>query len=406
MHSRFLYSIHLLFTAAFLVAPIAVAQQQMNDVVVRVDRDVTNVVVRSSDSRTLSLLQSAFKMHGGYRVVGSMSEASFAFSVDPVNSTGARLSIYSGVPEQLQFTETMAGTSGRNAIFKAIDRAIQKTSGRPGFFAGKLTFVSEVSGSPEVFVSDFLFGEVLKLTNDFAEVVRPRWSPDGRFIVFTSYRKGYPDIYRLDRQSNVLEPIVSLKGTNVSARYNPDGSRMAMVLTGKGNNAEVYMGDSNANQLQRFTMTKGDESAPCWSPNGDRICVASGQTGRVQLYVASSFSSPAALKRIPTNVSGYCAEPDWNPYDPNFISFTAAEGQGHQIAIHDFSKGASVKVTTEQGMAQLSQWLSDGRHLIYTLKTGSSKRILLFDTVTRARTVLSPSSLGDVSEASFLAPPR
>ena len=379
------------------------AQQRMDTVVVPVKRDVTSVVVRSSDSTTLSLMRSAFNMHGGYRVVESMSQASFAFSVDPVGSSGARLSVYSGRPEQLQFQQTIAGTSGRNAIFKAVDLAILKTSGRPGFFAGKLTFVSEVTGSPEVFVSDFLFGEVLRMTQDGAEVVRPRWSPDGRYLVFTSYRKGYPDIYRIDRQTNRLDTLVSLKGTNLSARYSPDGSRVAMILTGKGN-AEVYIGDASAGQRRRFTQTSGDESAPCWSPDGSQVCVASGQSGRVQLYTASSFGVPAELKRLPTNVSGYCAEPDWNPYDANLISFTAAEGVGYQIGVYDFSKGAAEKITTEAGMAQLSQWLSDGRHLIYTVKSGIEKRIVLYDTVTRARTVLSPSSLGDVSEASFLAP--
>ncbi|MCH6254972.1 hypothetical protein MLD52_00320 [Puniceicoccaceae bacterium K14] len=394
----------LVLTFAFS-ANLAQGQDQRELGVVEVDvmRDTTSVVVRSSDSESLSLARTAFNVHGAYRVVGGMADAAFAISIDPVGVSGARLSIFSGLPEQLQFTQTLAGTSRRNAIFRAVDLAIRKTSGNRGFFAGKLAFVSEVTGSQELFTSDVLFGEVLKLTNDGVEILRPRWSPDGDQIVFTSYRKGYPDIFRLDRRTNSLDLLVSLKGSNLSARYSPDGSKIAMILTG-GGNAEVYVGDSNASRRRKLTHTSGDESAPTWSPDGSRICVASGQNGKLQLYTTSSTSFPASLRRVPTNVSGYCAEPDWNPVDENLILFTTAEGNGFQIAIYDFSKGESVKVTSERSMAVEPQWLADGRHIIYTLKSNDSKRIVLLDTVTRKRSVVSPSSLGDVSQASYLKP--
>lgn len=401
LQSKSLFSLFVLIFTFSVNLTFGQAQRDLDAIIVGVNRDTTSVVVRSNDSRVLALAKTAFNVHGAYRVVGSMSDASFAISIDPVGGSGAKISISSGSPEKVQFSQTLAGTSQRNAVFRAVDLAIKKTSGLPGIFAGKLAFVSEVTGAQEIFVSDLLFGEIQKLTSDNSEVLRPRWSPDGRYILFTSYRKGYPDIYRLDRSSNRLEELVSLTGSNLSARYSPDGDRVAMVLTG-GGNAEVYIGDSKAGRRERWTRSSGDESAPTWSPDGRQICVASGQNGKNQLYTASATSFPANLRRVPTNVSGYCAEPDWNPVDSNMLVFTAAEGRGYQIAVHNFDKAGSVKITSEQGLAVEPHWLADGRHIIYTLKTDSSKRIVMMDTATLKRTVISPDRLGDVSQASYL----
>jgi len=43
--------------------------------------------------------------------------------------------------------------------------------------------------------------------------------------------------------------------------------------------------------------------------------------------------------------------------------------------------------------------------MLYTLRNGATERIVLLDTVSGKRTILSPASLGKVSQASFL-PPR
>jgi len=385
--------------AALLALPALAQDIDIGKQAVRPDLETIPVVLRSESEEARRLLQTAVAAHGGYRRAPSMERASYAIAIEPLGASGARLSVSSGIPEQTLHAETVAGASRRQAILRAIDKAILRTSGRPGFFAGRLAFVAERSGAPEIYVGDFLFGEVAQLTRDGAQAVRPRWSPDGRRIVYTSYLSGFPDIYELDLEANARRPLVSFEGTNMGARFSPDGSRLAMILTGEGS-ADLWVGNAQARQLRRVAATEGLEAAPCWSPEGSRLAVASDMSGGVQLYLAAAEGGP--LRRIRTDISGYCSEPDWSAADPNKLLFTAAMGEGYQIAVYDFQRGESQWMTSESGDAIEGHWLPDGRHFLYTVRRPNSKRIALFDTVTRRRTILSPDYLGAVSQASYL----
>ncbi len=375
------------------------AQRNLGEGLVDVSRDVIPVLVRSQDSEAQAILRTAFSVHGRYRVAQTMQEASYIIQVDPVGSSHATLRITSG----REFSEQIRGDSRRNAILRAVDRAIFKTSEMPGFFAGKIAYVGDSGGRMEIYYRDFLFGEGKRLTSHGVEAVRPRWSPDGNYIVYTSYLSGFPNIRRIDLRGQRSEILVNFKGTNTSARYSPDGTRMAMVLNGPQKNADIYVGSNLAQGLRRVVNSNGLEATPCWGPNGRELVFASDRNGGLALYRGSA--SGGQFSHIPTQISGYCGEPDWNHTNPDLLAFTAGVRDQFQIALYSFSQRRSQFLTNEPGDAIQPCWLNDGRHLIYTWRNGSSERIVLFDTVTRKRSVLSPSGLGKVSQASFL-PPR
>ncbi len=357
----------------------------------------TPVMVRSGNSNTAALLQTAFTIHGGFSVVPTAGEADFVVSVDPIGPRAARLAISSGVPEKVLFTETLQGSSSINAIYQAVDRAIYKTRRTDGFFSGKIAFISEETGSTEVCVSDVLFQEIAMLTQDRVSAVRPRWSPDGNSIVYTSYKSGFPDIYRLDLLNKRREVIADFKGLNMGARYSPDGSKIAMIVSGNSN-ADVWV-RSASGQMKNLTKSRGLEAAPAWSPDGTRIVFSSDERGGPQLYVMPAHGG--SYRRLRTDISGDCAEPDWNPEFDNLIAFTAAQGSGTQIAIFDSELGQSRFITSENGDAIEPQWLPDGRHLLYTYRRANRSVIKIMDTLSGKSYVVSGSRT-KVSQASYV----
>ncbi|MDQ8204910.1 hypothetical protein [Pelagicoccus sp. SDUM812003] len=398
--SRFRLLFLTLLAVAFSCSAFAQSREGVSGGTVTVtgSRDLVPVVARSSNPATLEILQSAFTVHGGYQVVESMQDASFAIAIEPSGPTGARLVISSGVPERQQFAETLTGEDGYSAILRAVDRAIFKTSGKPGFFSGKLVFVSEDTGTSEIYTSDFLFRNMTRLTSDGVNAVRPHWSPDGDSILYTSYKNGFPDIHRLDLRNRRREVVVDFKGTNMGARYSPDGSRIALIISG-GRNADVWVREANG-QFRNLTKSSGLEAAPCWSPDGSRIVFSSDQNGGVQLFVVPSFGGQ--MRRLRTDISGYCAEPDWNPVDPNKIAFTAAMGSGYQLAVYDMNEGKSRFITSERGDAIEPQWLSDGRHIVYTHRRANSSQIKIVDTLSLKSANLS-GGRSKISQPSFIA---
>jgi len=385
-----------------LAAGATVACSQSREIgTVDIAADMRTTTVRiDGDPALRGLAETAFRVHGRYRVTAD--RASYTISFTNAGANQVRVEVSTGNPSRTVFSETVSGTSQRNALLRAADAAVRQTSGLPGFFASKLAFISERTGKREVYTSDLFFGEVFQITNDRADALSPRWSPDGSKIIYTSFfGTGFPDIYVIDVNSRQRRPFAGFKGTNMGARYSPDGSRVAMVLSGEGN-SEVYVGSAAGGSPKRLTRNQAVEASPAWSPDGSRLVFTSDRDGGPQLFQMSATGG--TMTRVPTNISGYCAEPDWSAGNPNLIAFTIRMGRGFVLAVYDFSTGKSTPVSTGSGDAVEPSWLADGRHLVFTARGPNTRRTMIVDTETGKVTALSPSSLGEVAQAHVLAP--
>lgn len=414
--------LRLLAVAAFAAAVPIFAQngsRDLGDVVISADLKTIPVTVSGSTPELNNLANLAFSAHGRYRRVPSGGSFTIKFSPVAANQVqvtvikgGSRLSVETQVGGRTLTSEGPAsgggvvvlnqvvqGTSQRNAFFRAADAAVTATSGLKGFFASRLAFISEYSGKSEVFTGDLFFGEVRQITKDNAQAITPRWSPDGGKILYTSfYKSGFPDIFMLDLNSLQRTTFVSFKGTNSGARFSPNGSQVAMVLSGEGN-PEIYVSNAQGRGVTRRTRTSTVEASPAWSPDSSRLIFTSDAAGGPQLYIMPAGGGTA--QRLPTSISGYCAEPDWSAGDSNKIAFTTRIGRGFQIAVYDMAKRTPAKVVSKAPVDGVEpSWLADGRHLVYTERAANSRSICILDTETGKTTRLSPSQLRQTSQAS------
>jgi len=345
------------------------------------------------------LSQRAFGAHGAYAVT-SPAKADFVIKIEGANGSSALLTISSGQPLREQFRQTVSGRDLQDAVLRACDLAVQKTSGLRGFFAGKLAFVGKQRGLTEIYTSDLFFNRVRPLTADRAHVTGPSWSPEGTKLLYTTYfQSGFPDIYMIDLAAGRKLPIATFKGTNAGGDFSPDGSRIAMAISGTGN-SEIYVSSSLGKNMRRLTTNKSLETSPSWSPDGSRLVFTSDIRGKPQLYEISANGGP--MRSIPTNVSSYCSEPVWNPVKANLIAFTAAVGGGFQIALYDASKRKSEVLTSVRDAAVEPAWMSDGRHLVFTQRQNGRQRLMLLDSESGKISPLHNPSFGDASSASFV----
>ena len=324
----------------------------------------------------------AFNAHGRYRRVSSGGAYDLHFT--SAGPSQVHVDVLKGTQSIL--SQTVAGSSTRNALFRAADLAVKATSGLNGFFASKLAFVSERSGKSEIFVSDLFLGEARQLTRDNAHSLAPHWSPDGSKLLYTSFFKsGYPDIFMIDLASLQRTTFLSAKGTNSGARYSPTGSQVAMVLSGEGN-PELYVSNAQGRQISRRTHTSdAGESSPCFSPDGAQIVYASGDTTPQLFIIPTGGGSP---RRIGAGLSSYCAEPDWSRGAPNKIAFTIREGRVFQIALLDLATGSVKQVSKAVYDGVEPTWLADGRHLVYTARSANTRGLCILDTETGKSTKL------------------
>lgn len=356
------------------------------------------VRVTANNPQLENLALQAFGSHGRYQVENA-GPVAYGFRFSYLGGNSVRVDITRGPANESFLSQVVEGTSPYNALLRAADVAVERTNGRNlrGFFASKITFLAGPPSHREVYVSDLFCVQPQRLTSDRNDALFPRWSPDGRRIIYTSFLHGTPDIYLIDLDNYTRTTFASFKGLDMSARFSPDGSRVAMVLSGTGS-PEIWVSDATGHNLRRLTHSDEAKSSPCWSPDGSRILFA--QEPGPHLYLMSSYGG--GLRPVCGGLSTYNAEPDWIRIGgTDRIAFTARVGS-YQIALsEDFGEPKVVSQAPFDGIEP--SWLPDGRHLVYTARTGRTSQLCILDTETGKSTpIRGAARLGPTMQANVL----
>ena len=278
-------------------------------------------------SRALTpLLKKAFSLHGAFRL-SHPRESRFSIEFSAKGGSQVGISIFTGNTRRIVKTLAAGGNSIDDALLSGCDKVIFQLLNIPGFFSGKISYLSNLSGHKEIFVSNSLMTSSQPNTNFNKITFNASWGNQGQGIFFTSNRQLFNNIFYLDLSSRKISTIANYRGSNLSAVQNPKNPQVALILSSTGN-PEVWIAPYPNSKPKRLTRNKSNESGPCWSSDGRRLIVTSDSRGKPQLYEVSL--STGSLTRISTNVSSHCTEASWNPRDSSKISFTAAVAGGFQ----------------------------------------------------------------------------
>lgn len=357
----------------------------------------------STPSNLVPLVSRAIKVHGGLRLE-TEKKSKFSISLRQNSESSTSLGIAGGIPKKPLKSFSVSGTTSLETVFKAMDRVVNEILGIPGFFSGKLSYLSDLGGKKEIFTSNALMSSASPQTSFQKITFNTSWDNEGKGLFFTSNRKIFNNVYYLDLNSRKISTIASYKGSNLRAVQNPRTPQLALILSASGN-PDVWLADNAKSRPRKLTNNRSNESGPCWSPDGRRMIVTSDSRGKPQLYEVSL--STGKLVRIPTNISSHCTEAAWNPVDPNRIAFTAAVAGNFQICEYNFSTRKSKIITKGKRDGMQPAWANDGRHLYYTERSSSGPtRIMILDTeFEEAKPVmLHDASFGNCSQADFHFP--
>jgi Tol biopolymer transport system component/DNA-binding winged helix-turn-helix (wHTH) protein len=111
----------------------------------------------------------------------------------------------------------------------------------------------------------------------------PRYSPDGRRIVFTSDRSGYREIWVCGAGGENPASLTSLKTYSGSPRWSPDGRHIAFDARTEGN-WEIYVIAAEGGTPRRLASHTSEDSRPSWSSDGRWIYFRSDRSGTTQIW--------------------------------------------------------------------------------------------------------------------------
>jgi Tol biopolymer transport system component len=98
----------------------------------------------------------------------------------------------------------------------------------------EIVFVSERSGSPDLWIVSGEGGEPRRLTDHPARDWGPNWSPDGRWILFSSERDEETRLWKVRPSGGEPEPVADVGVDPDGVRWSPDGASILFPAQRQG----------------------------------------------------------------------------------------------------------------------------------------------------------------------------
>jgi len=115
----------------------------------------------------------------------------------------------------------------------------------------------------------------------------PYWSPDGKSVLFSSDRSGNYDIWRLSLSDRAFQQLTTSPANEYSPACSPDGRQIAFISSKQ--KEAIYIIDESGNERQ-VPSSKGTTNAPSWSPDGKRIIFNAVSAGKSELVMVTLAS--------------------------------------------------------------------------------------------------------------------
>jgi len=264
---------------------------------------------------------------------------------------------------RLLFERTYASPGLDENLRILSDDIIFEVTGKPGLATSRMVFVSDRSGTKQVYLCDAQGRDVQQVTRHAHGAVSPTLSPDGGAIAYTAYISGFPIVQVLDMGLGWERTVTDTPGSSFGAAFSPDGQRLALVMSFLGN-PEIFVTDLNTNTAGCISDTVGAPSSPSWHPDGKQIIFADDRGRGPRLYVAEIPEKDHNEARLYLWRAGYsfCTDPEFSP-DGKKVAFTARIGKETAVVIKEYPQGQSIVIQGEG--AQHPSWSPNGRYLCY-----------------------------------------
>jgi TolB protein len=278
-----------------------------------------------------------------------------------------------------QYNEAASQDMARTVAHRFADAIIQQLGGGiNGIAETKIFFVSNRTGTKEIWEMDYDGQNQHQITHLGSISISPRISPDNSRIAFASLaREGWSiRMYSLDLDRLVSFPGGSAGGSNQSPAWSADGTKIAFSSARSGD-PEIWVADASGGNLHKLTSFRGPDVSPSWNPKTNaQIAWTSGRTGLPQIYIMDQDG--ANIQRLTDG--GYAVSASWSP-SGDLLTFSwnrkygpGAPG-GQDIYVMDIASKRWVQLTHDAGTNDCPSWAPDTRHIVFQRQIGGKSQI-------------------------------
>jgi TolB protein len=261
--------------------------------------------------------------------------------------------------------------SGSTAQYRAIahkisDTIYEKLTGIPGVFSTKISYISKNKGRYSLNIADADGFNVQSVVGSPQPLISARWSPDGSKIAYVSFEKKKPIIYIQSLVTGQRTIVANFKGNNSSPSWSPDGKRLAIVLTYSAN-SQIFLIDPDGSNLKPLIQSAHIDTEPVWSPDGKWIYFTSDRGGRPQIYKVSSGGGEPQRISFEGNQN---LNPNVSP-DGKTLTYVMQEEGRFRVVLHDLQTGQITKIT-DGPFDEAPKFSPNGHVILYAHKINGS----------------------------------
>ena len=230
---------------------------------------------------------------------------------------------------------------------------------------------------------------------------QPDWSPDGRWVIYSSYLGDAMELWILDLTSGAAHALTTGGAVNVEPRFSPDGKRIAFVSTqyhkrfhiftadvaeGRLSNVERRTGETRS-QLPRYYYSAYDhEISPVWTRDGRDLIYVS---NRGHIYGTGGFwrsssgatagmsADAAAAGEFHYEETNWKARPELSP-DGSRLVFSSYLGRSwHNLWVMPAGGGDAFSIGYGEWDQTNPRWSPDGSRIAFISNQNGNTEIAI-----------------------------
>ena len=261
----------------------------------------------------------------------------------------------------------------RRIIHRFCDEVVLRLTGHRGIFSTEIAFVSTATGTKELYIADFDGYSPRQFTNTGTITLFPAWSSDGRWLAYTDYSHGKPELF-IRQIKEKRGTVVSFGGSSITPAWVPEKFALAASLSHEGNPA-IYLLSGNGKIIRRLTRHWGIDVAPTWSPDGKEFAFVSNRSGSPQIFIKNI--EDGNVRRL-TYEGDYNTSPQWSPRG-NYIAYVGLKNGQLDIYLIGIDGKGPMELTRDAGNNESPTWSPDGTLIAFSSTREGPARVYVMN---------------------------